>query len=58
MAIDSGKHTVDVQFFGDHKRAVVASKECFIYSKTSPSVNLGPEKKKLEMAITVSIVLG
>lgn len=57
MAINGDKNTVDVQFFGDHKRMVVTPKDCFIYSKVCPSVNIGSLKNMFDMAIDVRLMI-
>ncbi|XP_055301652.1 uncharacterized protein LOC129568114 [Sitodiplosis mosellana] len=51
MAVDVAKHTVDVQFFGDHKRIVLTPKDCCIYSETCPSTNIGLLKEKFKKAV-------
>lgn len=38
--------TVEVQFFGDHKRLEnVSPKNCYMLSKLSPSCHIGPKEK-------------
>lgn len=56
MSVDVAKNTVEVRYFGDkHFRAVIAPKDCYMYSVERPSIHLGTHKKSYEKALVVSI---
>lgn len=55
MAVNMDKNTIEVQFFGDHKRAVIASKDCVMLSRESMSINFGKLKEKYEDSMEVSL---
>lgn len=48
MSVNSDKNTVDVRFFGGHSRSVLTPKDCLMFSRKNPSVNIGPNKQALE----------
>ncbi|XP_055312550.1 uncharacterized protein LOC129574495 [Sitodiplosis mosellana] len=53
MAVNNDKHTVDVQFFGQHERMVLKPEDsaCHIYSEKCPSSSIGSSKYDWEKAV-------
>ena len=56
MNVDVDKQTVEVQFFGDHKRMTIAPKDCHIYSEICPSANIASLRESFIQAVDVSAV--
>lgn len=54
MNVDVEKQTVEVQFFGDHKRMTIAAKDCHIYSEICPSAHIGSLRESFNQAVDVS----
>lgn len=56
MSVNSDKNTVDVRFFGSHTRSVLTPKDCLMFSRKNPSVNIGPNRPALEKDQQVRII--
>lgn len=54
MSVDVDKQTVEVQFFGDHKRMTIAPKDCHIYTQVCPSANIASLRESFSQAVDVS----
>lgn len=48
MSVNIERNTVDVRYFGgEHFRAVLSPKDCFMYSEISPSAHSGGNKQAI-----------
>lgn len=58
MSVSAAKNTVEVRYFGEkHFRAIIAPKDCYMYSAERPSLHLGAHKKAFEKAQVVKYIL-
>ena len=57
MAVNSDKHTVVVQFFGEHDRTTLKPEDsiCYLYSEKCPSNQFGLYKVAWEKSVQVSV---
>lgn len=55
MSVNAATNQVEVRYFGEkHYRAVITSKDCYMYSADKPSLWLGTHKRAFEKAQVAS----
>lgn len=55
MSVNATTNKVDVRYFGArHSRAIITSKDCYLYSVERPSLSLGKHKKAFDEAQQVT----